>query len=68
MGQAVFEAMRLLQPIISDEVGKPLASEVLTPLDEYHATVSVAFIVETQGSRGVLMSAPAFRGPVVSIE
>ncbi len=68
VGQAVLEAMRLLQPIISDEIGKPPASEVLTPVDEYHAMVSVAFIVETQGSTGMFMSAPALRGPVVSIE
>ena len=68
VGQAVLEAMRLLKPIIRDEIGKPLASEILTPIDEYHATISLAFILETQGSRGLLMSAPTLQSPVVSIE
>lgn len=50
---AVVEATRLLQPIISSNSDKPIASDALTRLGEYHATVYVAFIVDDHGLTGL---------------
>ena len=50
VGHAVSEATRLLRPMISDIGDKPVASSRQTRLDEYSATIRVAFIVEIPGS------------------
>ena len=43
---AVLEATRLLQPITNSDSDKPIATSALTRLDEYRATVCVAFIID----------------------
>jgi|694.fasta_scaffold13983_11 flavin-binding protein dodecin len=53
--RAVVEATRLLQPITDLCFDKPAASSAMTRLDEYAATVCVAFIVEDPEVPGVSM-------------
>ena len=66
-GRAVYEAMRLLQPIINADAVKSMANGALTRLDEYQVTVSVAFIVEAPGLVGIPASAPTVFEREISI-
>lgn len=52
---AVVEATRLLQPLTNSDSEKQIATNGLTRLDEYYATVCVAFIVDDQPVAGLPM-------------
>lgn len=52
---AVVEATRLLQPITNSDSDKSIATNVLTRLDEYRATVCVAFIIDEHAVTGLPM-------------
>jgi len=67
VGQVVMEAMRLLQPIVNADSDKAVANGILTRLDEYRATVSVAFIVDVRGPKGMLISTPVAFDQFVSV-